>query len=520
MNWKEWSEQHYQWRDMPYYNGKLRFGTGGMRGHMGLGEGALNTLTVYQFASAFFKYIEASGKSMDTRVIISHDARRHADEFASTIAGRLDELGITVCLLDGIHATPELTFGVKLLHCDYGIMVTASHNPKDDNGIKVYDARGVQLLPEETSIIDDYMANETLVNPELMLTFEPNQALSTLVEDEYISMIKTLVKPEEAFSDISIVYTALEGAGARSFIRASKALGINNIHYTVKQLLPNGEFTYTPQLNPENEDAYAASILNGKHWKADILLATDPDADRLGMMVKNKEGHYQRLTGNELGALFISYLVEAGYLYKGDVIGTTIVSSDFGPAVARHYGLDVIKTLTGFKYLGDLMDRDLTIKFAYEESCGYNFFASTGDKDGVMAAVMAIKMAHFFKGKGLSLFEKLVELQGILGVYRDALVVIERTFDDYRSLAKSILDSLNEQGLLPLSVERLDQFKNGVQSLSGEGFLYHLAKGFIAIRPSGTEAKLKCYVSINSSTLQSVNDEMTLIKGIIQKVAS
>ena len=528
----------------------LSFGTGGMRGILGPGINRMNIYTVRKAVEGLAHYIaENVVNYKDRGVVIAYDSRYMSKQFAMETAKVLGAHHIKSYVFDTIQPTPLLSFAVRYFNAAAGVMITASHNPPEYNGFKVYNEQGSQIsLNEANEIIqyiqkvEDELAIETLEEEQLAQKF-----LLQIVYDEvnkaYLDKLRTISKLNEINlvkqKDLKIVYTPLHGTGLNLVEKGLKQLNFDHVYIVEEQAVPDPEFSTVASPNPEEKQAFEYAIELGKKVNADILLATDPDADRLGVAVKNKDNEYVVLTGNQLGSLLLDYILrhtDHRILPNARMI-KTIVTTELGRAIADYYGAQTVDTLTGFKYIGEKINEyDTTGEafiFGYEESYGYLISGFARDKDAVQASVMACEMAHYWKERGKSLLDALEDLYKRHGYFKEGLDDLKLEGKAGQEKIKSIVNYFREteqESFAGLQVEYVEDYllgkivskkdKNKVFAtrLPKENVIkYKLENNcWICIRPSGTEPKIKWYYGAYGETEKEAEDRLNKLKEALQ----
>ncbi|MCM3701010.1 phospho-sugar mutase [Paenibacillus macerans] len=505
----------------------LEFGTGGLRGVIGAGSNRMNRYTVARATQGFAQYIlEAhAGKEGNPSVVIAHDCRHFSPEFALEAALVLAGNGIVAKLFPSLRPTPQLSFSVRSLHATGGIVITASHNPPEYNGYKVYNASGGQLVPHEAERVIANIQGVSAFAQVKRLTREEAEAKGLLVwlgeaEDEAFAetVARTSVNREllsaGAAQDLVVVFTPLHGTGNVPVRRVLEKLGFTQVHIVKEQEQPDANFSTVKSPNPEEREAFAMAIELGKQVGADLLIGTDPDADRMGAVVRTANGEYEILTGNQSGSLLVHYVLsqmkEAGALPANGAVVKTIVTSELGAAIARHYGATVFNTLTGFKYIGEKMNefekhQDYTYLFGYEESYGYLAGNYARDKDAVVASALICEAAAYYKRQGKTLIGVLEELYAQFGYYREALA--SRTLKGKDGLAKigALMEDFRSnppQQIGDVQVGEMLDYSLGLDGLPKENVLKFLLKdgSWCCLRPSGTEPKIKFYFGVRGTS--------------------
>uniref|UniRef100_UPI004029C341 NifU family protein n=1 Tax=Candidatus Fimenecus sp. TaxID=3022888 RepID=UPI004029C341 len=509
----------------------LEFGTGGLRGIMGAGANRMNKYTVGKATKGLCEYLknEFAGEKS---VVIAYDSRNNSKAFAECAAEILCYNGIKTFLFEEIMPTPVLSFSVRYLNCNAGIVITASHNPKEYNGYKVYDEYGCQLVTQYADKVISYINNVKDIKSVKHMNL--NMALSngylTYIGDEvlnsYISEVEKMAVYKEA-SDLKIVYTPLHGTGN---IPVRKVLSDMSFDVSVvkEQAVADGNFTTVRSPNPEEKDALNMALEQAKRANADLVIGTDPDCDRVGVGVLHN-GEYTLLTGNQTGALLVDFYLKfkKQSLNPKSTLVKTIVTNDLGAEIARKNGLNVVETLTGFKYIGDQITKyektgENEFLIGYEESYGYLVGTYARDKDAVIASMLICEMAAYYKKNKMTLVDALNVLYSEYGFYLDALDSFVLKGKDGASRIKNIMSYFraNKATVFP-NITDVKDYSTGIGDLPKSNVLKFFLKGgsWIAVRPSGTEPKLKMYYSvrgIDSSTCErSLQNIRTIINGIM-----
>ncbi|NMH69649.1 phospho-sugar mutase [Bacillus sp. RO3] len=531
----------------------LEFGTGGMRGEIGPGTNRMNIYTVRKASEGLARYIEEQGEEAKNRgVVIAYDSRHKSPEFAMESAKTLATHGIQTYVFDELKPTPELSFALRQLKAFSGIVVTASHNPPEYNGYKVYGEDGAQLPPHVADAVIDKV-NEVENELEIQVKSEEelkSKGLIKMIGEEmdqsYLEhLISISEKPQIAKEvDLKIVFSPLHGTALKMAERGLKALGYESVHIVKEQSIPDPEFTTVKSPNPEDKAAFEYAIRDGKEIDADILIATDPDADRLGVAVKGGSGEYILLTGNQTGAILLDYILarkqEKNMIPENGRVFKTIVTSELGRNVAEHYGASVEDVLTGFKFIGEKIKKyeetgEHSFLFGYEESYGYLIGDFARDKDAIQAVLMAAEAAAYYKKEGKTLYDVLNDLFETHGFYQEGLKSLTLKGKEGAEQIQGILrdfrnDPLKEvAGLAVVSSEdykssRKVDLQSGKESVielpSSNVLKYHLEDGsWICLRPSGTEPKIKFYFSVIGRTQKDSDDKLhALQEAIMAKV--
>ncbi len=507
---------------------ETEFGTGGMRGVIGAGINRINRYTIGRATLGFARYILKNEGAKDKGIAIAHDNRRKSREFAEVTAGVLAANGIKVFLFDDLRTTPELSFAVRRLSAFGGVVITASHNPAEYNGYKLYDDTGCQLVPSAAQAVIDEIAliqNEFSVN---ILPLSKAADLVKIIGEEidlpYYEAVLNLQFDKGAKRNITAVYTPQHGTGNVPVRYVLDRAGFNVIPVEC-QCNPDPEFSHTKNPNPEADVAYEEALKIMKETSADIAIATDPDCDRLGAVI-NCGDEYRLLTGNQSGAVILYYILnrmkERGSLPKQGVMFNTVVTSSLGDIIAADFGVETEKTLTGFKFIGDKIKQHeqgdgKKFVFGYEESYGCLIGDFVRDKDAVQASLMFCEAADYYKKQGKNLFDVLNEIYEKYGYFDDNLVSVTLKGAEGAKQITKIMDDLRADSITELGGMKL---KNRVDFLCPpEGFipsnvlLYNFEDGgFIAVRPSGTEPKCKFYFCIRGKDKAETTVKMAACK--------
>ncbi len=519
---KSWLDTNSEELTEAFYK-DLEFGTGGLRGIMGVGSNRMNKYTLGLATQGLANYLNKSFPEGNIKVAIAHDSRNNSRTFAETTADIFSANGIKVYLFESLRPTPELSFAIRHLGCQSGVVLTASHNPKEYNGYKAYWTDGAQLVPpHDKNVISEVNAITSFDQVKWQGKPSLIQTIGAEVDEAYLQKIKELsVSPEaiEAQRDLKIVFTPIHGTGITLVPAALEKLGFKNVHIVEEQSEPNGNFPTVVYPNPEEAEALSLGLKKAKELDADILMGTDPDADRVGIAVKNNEGEWQLLNGNQTGSLILYYLLEAwkekGKLNGNQYVVKTIVTTDLVNRMAKSYGVDCYDTLTGFKYIAGVI-RELEGKKEFiaggEESYGYLISDFVRDKDAVASCAIIAEMAAWAKNNGKSLFDLLLEMYERFGVYQEKLVSITKPGKSGSEEIAKMMANLRQnppKSLAGSPVVTLLDYDNGRQRNlnSGEESPLDFPKsnvlqfitedgGKVSARPSGTEPKIKFYVSV------------------------
>lgn len=503
----------------------LAFGTGGLRGVMGAGSNRMNKYTVGKATFGLANYLK-SKYSGEIKIALAYDSRNNSRYFAEVSAGIFANCGFKVYLYDTLVPVPVLSFTTAYLGCTAGVMITASHNPKEYNGYKVYDNRGCQFCTEDAKNAIEYI-NKIEDFTSIPFGDADNENVIMIGEDTlsaYLSSVKKQSLYEEK-SDLKIVYTPLHGTGN---IPVRRMLEGMNVTVVKEQELPDGNFSTVRSPNPEEKDALLIAIEKAKEIGADLVLGTDPDCDRVGIAVRNENGEYVLFTGNQTGALLVKFVLDMkkSTLNEKSTLVKTIVTSELGADIGRKYGLSVEETLTGFKYIGDKINKyedsgDKEFVIGYEESYGYLVGTHARDKDAVVSSMLICQMAAWYKSQGKTLIDGLNEIYDEYGYFLDSLDSFVLKGKDGAEKIQSLMTYFREKGTeLFDGVKEIIDYSAGVADLPKENVLKFiwLDGSWMAVRPSGTEPKIKVYYSIKDSSRKNAEKRLSDIKSLISDI--
>ncbi len=508
----------------------LAFGTGGLRGVIGPGTNRMNVHTVAKASQGLADYVCGHFPEGERKIAVSYDSRILSDVFARVASAVFAENGIRVYLYPQLMPTPCLSYAVRYLHCSAGVMVTASHNPAKYNGYKVYGADGCQITTEAAEKILGEIEKLDIFRDVRLGDFDRHLAegqISWIGEEVYTSFVQqvkaqTMLGPDDQLDrNVAIVYTPLNGTGLKPVTRTLRESGFTNITVVPEQEQPDGRFPTCPYPNPEIREAMELGIRTAKEKNADLLLATDPDCDRCGIAVKNKEGDYTLLTGNETGMLLLDYVcsrrLALGRMPKDPVLVKTIVTIDMADRIAAHYGVRTVNVLTGFKFIGETIARleaqgkEDSYIFGFEESYGYLSGTYVRDKDAVNASFLICEMFAWYRQQGVSLLDKLEELYKTYGYCLNTLhsYTFEGSagFEKMQRIMRSFREGIEEIG--GKRVEKTLDYSLGLDGLPKSDVLKFLLVGNCSavVRPSGTEPKLKVYLSVSAENREKALEE-------------
>ena len=522
----------------------LEFGTAGLRGIIAAGTNRINIYTVRRATFGLANYIlkNTSKEEQARGVVIAHDNRFMSREFCIETANTLAACGIKAYIFDGLRTTPELSFAVRKLHTIAGVVITASHNPPEYNGYKVYWEDGAQVMPEianaiteEINAIEDYSTIPTLS--------EENKDLVVLLDDKqdtaFIEAVKTQVIRKELVEKVGkefkIVYTPLCGTGNVPVRRALKEAGFENVLVVKEEEMPDSNFAGIEYPNPEDKKALTRGIELAKAEGADLVMATDPDCDRVGVAVRTTSGEYAMLTGNQIGGMLTNYIIESqkaeNKLKDNSVLIKTIVTSEFGADIAKANNLEVMNVLTGFKFIGEKIksfeenNNEKTYLFGYEESYGYLVGTHARDKDAVVASLLIAEMAAYYYSKGMSLYEGLQELYKKYGYFKEETISL--TLAGKEGLEKiaeiiSYFRNTNIESINNKKVVEVKDYAKGIDGLPKSNVLKYFLEdeSWVAVRPSGTEPKLKFYIAVKGNDEAECDTKVAGIKADIDEIVN
>ena len=521
----------------------LEFGTGGLRGVMGAGTNRMNKYTVGKATAGFGKYLlDTYGvEACRSRgVVIGYDTRNNSEYFSQTAANVLSGMGIHVYLHSNARPTPQLSFSVMFWNALAGVVITASHNPKEYNGYKIYDEFGGQLVPWQAKQVIRYVDAITDYHS-INFTGDDSLISMTDVTDDFIMAVmkQSRYKNKQSKENLKVVYTPLHGTGSIPVQKTLYLDGFTQIETVAEQVVLDGKFPTVVSPNPEDQRALEMGIAQAKRTDADIVLGTDPDCDRVGIAVRNSAGDYHLMTGNQVGALLMKFILSHTDLsqYPHPAVVKTVVTSELGADIARKHGITVFSTLTGFKFIGEKItqfeqakaegntDRDYDFLFGYEESYGYLAGTHARDKDAVVSSLLICEMAAEAKANGKTLLDEMDEIYGEYGYYRDALDSFTLKGKDGLEKITAMMAELRSSGSPFEDTDSVIDYSKPVDAEPGLGTLppsnvlkYILEDGsWIAVRPSGTEPKIKIYYSIKSTDKETAEKKLEDIQNLIQR---
>ena len=513
----------------------LTFGTAGMRGIMGVGTSRMNNYQVARATQAFANnLIRKAGGRVGKGVAVAFDTRKMSESFSDTVARVLLGNGIGTAIFTSPKSVPQLSFAIRYLELEGGIMITASHNPKEYNGYKIYNSCGSQMVPEDMkSIIREFnnIQNFSQIHPYVGYLRLNSIHRKVGISNDYKflnAVLKTAVS-DDIDKDMGIVYSALHGTGFSCVPEILKERGFKNLYFVKEQMEPDGDFPTVELPNPEDQRALEMAINLAKEKSAEIVLATDPDCDRAGAAVRERDGEYKILTGNQTGALLLDYIVR----FKKDMpenplMVQTVVTGGLGKDIAEKAGVAVRETLTGFKYIGEIMNEceekgDMNFIFGYEESCGCLAGTHARDKDGAGACMLLAEMAAYYRKHGYSVTDRLQELYEEFGYFDESVSSISFTGAEGMYEMAEVMNRVRNADISSLAGEsvKITDYLNDETGLPKENALkIEFADGsFAAVRPSGTEPKLKVYFSVKGESREAAAERKQGIAGELEKSA-
>ena len=533
---------------------ELEFGTGGLRGIIGAGTNRMNVYTVGKATQGFADFINDTYKG-EKAIAIAYDSRNMSKEFAKAAALTLCANDIKVYLYEGLRPTPMLSFAVRHLKCKAGIVITASHNPKEYNGYKAYGEDGCQLTDEPAkevigyvNRVEDYskiktMSEEEALEKGLLVYIGEN------VDKAYIESLKSLTIREELVKDhakdLKIVYTPIHGSGNVPVRRVLSELGYENVLVVKEQELPNGNFPTAPYPNPENPDVFKIAMEMANKVNADVIFGTDPDCDRIGVVVKDNKGEFRVLTGNQTGMLLVNYVLgslkELNKLPKNGVVIKTIVTTESVRKMAEVYGVKLIDVLTGFKYIGEkIREFEETgsneYLIGFEESYGYLFGTFSRDKDAVVASMLIAEMTLYYKKQGKTLYDALVEIYEQYGYFKESLVSVELKGKEGQEKIGRCLDLLRADEITEVNgvkVVKSFDYKSSTEkdlianttskiNLPKSNVLKYILEddSWFVVRPSGTEPKMKVYLAVKGNSLEDADKQTERFKSSVMAIVN
>lgn len=511
----------------------IAFGTAGLRGVMAMGTNRINRFTVRRAAAGMAGWMKPDGKRVPV-VVIAYDSRNNSASYAMEAALVLACRGIKACVFESLRPTPELSFAVRTMQADAGVVVTASHNKSPYNGFKAYGPDGGQMTEADAGACEAEMKKTDLLDIPSVTKEEAVKAglLEMLGEDidrKYIDhVLSQRTQPDinkTAKKQLKLVYTPLHGAGYMPVMRVLKEAGYTDVHPVEEQCVPDGNFPTVDSPNPESFEALELGRRLADDIGADLVLGTDPDSDRAAVCVRTKDG-WKRLTGNMMGCLLLDYLLRTGNYDTGKYAVTSIVSTRMVEAICAHYGAELRLVLTGFKYIAETIENKMregidAFVMGFEESCGYLTGGFIRDKDAVIASLLIADMATYHQERGLTLGDALEELYGEYGYYLEKTISLEAASIDGKERIKAQVDELRKAGADTFKAfgegTMEDLLSDHTRGLPASNvLLYTFSDGWAAVRPSGTEPKLKIYIGVNAPEYSKAEERLAALEGIIK----
>lgn len=535
------------------FSSSLTFGTAGLRGIIGAGTNRLNIYTIRKATVGLAKWLKASrcDQNESIQVAIAYDCRHYSQAFAEQAALTLASEGITANVYPSLRSTPQLSYTIRQLNADAGIMITASHNPPEYNGYKVYGSDGAQLLPDAARRIMEYMEevedelSVPIMDKDEALRCGRLKLLDETLDERYVEYVSSLVCNQQVLSrasELRILFTPLHGTAGDPFRKIMERIGFTDVHYVEEQWMPDPNFSNVRSPNPEEHVAFERAIEQANAIQADLIMGTDPDADRMGMVIRNANGAYQVLTGNQIGVLLLNYLLSQkqaqGNLFSGDRICKSIVTSDMGKEVAAAYGVKTEETLTGFKYIAEQMRRSeaegrQNVVFGYEESHGYLFGDQVRDKDALQACLLAAEMTLAYKLQKKTLDTVLERLYHEHGYYREELLSytfkgqfgikkMEQVMQKFRNDPPRTIGALTVQYIEDYQTKKRMAVAEGTEkpiALPSSNVLKFMMEdgSWCCVRPSGTEPKLKVYLSAKAASQPEAERKLSEMEAFMQR---
>ncbi len=501
---------------------ELEFGTGGLRGKLRAGTNGMNVNTVSRAAAGLAEYLTETVKG-EKSVSIAYDSRNKSREFAFLSAEIFSAKGIKAYIFDELAPTPVLSFAVRYLKTSAGVVVTASHNPKEYNGYKVYNEKGCQITEEAARAITEKIENASYFGK-----YRSNNTLIEVLDNRVMNVFLSEVEKLSLFDGTAssapkIVYTPLNGTGYKPVTEILKRIGVKDLTVVPEQAYPDGNFPTCPYPNPEEKAALKLAIELAEKTNADMVLATDPDADRVGIAVRKKDGGFRLFNGNETGAIMENFMLSVksknGSMPKNPVVVKTIVTSDMATDIAKKYGAEVKEVLTGFKYIGETIDsleNPEDYVFGMEESYGFLVGRHVRDKDSVSAAMIIVEAAAYYASTGKTLIDALEDLYAEFGYYKTALVSRVYPGEKGKTEMDALISALRENPLKEIAGIKINEFKDyskGIEGLPKSNVLSFIGDGIkVIVRPSGTEPKVKYYLTAKRPTEKESDEVVELLK--------
>ncbi|QIL46989.1 phospho-sugar mutase [Vagococcus coleopterorum] len=527
----------------------LEFGTAGMRGILGAGTNRMNSYTVRHVTEALARLVnQIVSEDNKKSVVIAYDSRHYSPEFAEEAARVLANHQIKVYLFDELRPTPELSFAVRELGCVAGIMITASHNPAHYNGYKLYGSDGGQMAPDDISIIVNEL--QKITDPFNIQVADVNsdyiEMIGEKMDELYLKEIQTVTMNQELVAEygkaLRIVYTPLHGVGLMMMQKAFNNAGFESVLYEPSQSIPNGDFPTVPSPNPEEPSAFELAFALGEAEDAELLIATDPDADRMGAAIRDNNGKYQVLTGNQIAALLVAYILrvktEQAVLPENGVVLKSIVSSELPTAICQKYNVEMLNVLTGFKFIAEKIEEfeqtnTQEFLFGFEESFGFLVKPFVRDKDAIQAALLLAEVTAYYKSQNKTLYDGLNELFEEFGYFEEKTISITLPGIEGSDKIASLMKTFRTEGLHELAgtevlisedyQSQLRLFSDGrseqIEMLPADVLKYYFSDdSWVAIRPSGTEPKIKFYIGVKDRSVEKANEKIKKYENAIYQL--
>ena len=516
------------------FGSSLSFGTGGIRGVLGAGTNRMNIYVVRHATQGLSDLICNAGADACARgVVIGHDSRNFSREFAVEACRVLIANGIKAYLFDELRPTPEVSFAIRELNCIAGINITASHNPKEYNGYKAYWEDGAQLAPEQADVVFNAICSKDIFKDVKVSSWEEMEANTVILgkdfDEKFMACVMACsVQPDviRRQKDMVIIYTPFHGTGYRLVPEVLKRAGFENVTCVAEQMVLSGDFPTVESPNPENKEGFAIAMKLADEKGADFIIGTDPDADRVGVVVRDSNGEFIALTGNQMGALLLNYVLGArkkvGQLPNNAAAVKSIVSTEMATAVCEKYGVTMFNVLTGFKFIGEKIKEfeatgEYTYVFGFEESYGYLTGTYARDKDAVAASLLIAEMAAHYKERGMTLSDALDELYGEVGVYFEKTLSVTMKGFDGPARTKALMELLRNgapASVGGIEVSEMFDLEKGAMGLPQSNVVYYrLADGsVIIVRPSGTEPKVKIYVLVRAESRSAAEEKAEVLR--------
>lgn len=513
--------------------GLLTFGTAGLRGILGAGLNRMNVYTVRHATQGMAELIKREGPQACARgVAVAYDSRIMSREFSQEVCCVLAANGIKCWLFDSLRPTPELSYAIRKLNCIAGINITASHNPKEYNGYKAYWSDGIQLSPEQAKVVFDTMSKMDVFEDVKVVSFDQAQEWITVLDEDFDEfymqqVLAQTIRPDviRQQCDLSIVYTPFHGAGLRLVPEVLARAGFENVHPVEQQMIPDGTFPTVKSPNPENKEGFQLAIELAEKLGSDLIIGTDPDSDRMGIVVRKSDGEYVAVTGNQTGVILLQYILSSyaqlGSMPKNPLVVKTIVTSELASRICERYGAQIVNVLTGFKFIGEQIEQCVdtqknTFVMGYEESYGYLVGTYARDKDGVVASLLIAEAAAYYRSRGMTLWDALCEIYAEYGYHMEQTVNLYMEGLDGKEKMKKLMAQLRDHApaeLGGIAVKEVRDYSKGILGLPKSDVLYYVLQdqSVVVVRPSGTEPKVKIYIMVSAKDEQAAQQKVNLL---------